>query len=103
MPMPMPMRPAPAVPPGADENERGGGRRRGGSGRHDGGGGHDDSADQASRIWAKIRRCSGLGLADRTNMSLVEGESLADKRGVPRAGGKGRRGSGRWGFGNWWA
>lgn len=95
------MRPAPAVPLGADENERGGGRR-GGSGRHDGGG-DDDSADQASRIWAKIRRGSGLGLADRTNMSLVEGGSLAEKRGVPRGGGKGRKGSGRWGFGNWWA
>lgn len=93
------MRPAPAVPPCADENERGCGRR-GGSGRHDS---DDDGADQASRIWAKIRRCSGLSLADRTNMSLVEGESLAKKRGVPRAGGKGRKGSGRWGFGNWWA
>ena len=61
--------------------------------------------DQASRIWAKIRRCSGLSLADRTNMSLGgEEQSLAVKRGIPpKAGAKGRKGSGRWGFGNWWA
>lgn len=96
VPMPMPMRPAPAVPPAADENERG---SRGGSGQHDG----DDGTDQASRIWAKIRRCSGFSLADRTNISTHEEQSLAEKRGIPKAGGKARKGSGRWGFGNWWA
>lgn len=95
--VPMPTRPAPAVPRAADENERGGRR---GSGQHDGG---DDGTEQASRVWAKIRRCSGLSLADRTNMSMVEEQSLAAKRGIPKAGGKARKWSGRWGFGNWWA
>lgn len=100
--VPMPTRPAPAVPlaAAADENERG--CRRGSGPRLDG----DDGTEQASRIWAKIRRCSGLSLADRTNMSMgEEQQSLAAKRGVPKAGpgGKTRRGSGRWGFGNWWA
>lgn len=94
--VPMPTRPAPAVPRAADENEWG---SRCGSGQHDG----DDGTDQASRIWAKIRRCSGLSLADRTNMSMSEEQSLAAKRGIPKAGGKTRKGSGRWGFGNWWA
>jgi hypothetical protein len=102
--VPMPTRPAPAVPPATAANENYRGRRRG-SGqqhRHDY---DDDDVDQASRIWAKIRRCSGLSLADRTNMSLVgEDQSLAAKRGIPsKAGVKGRKGSGRWGFGNWWA
>ncbi|KAL1861324.1 hypothetical protein Daus18300_009000 [Diaporthe australafricana] len=101
--MPMPTRPAPAPPPAVDENERRG--RRGGDG-HDGERHDDDESDidQASRIWAKIRRCSGVSsLADRTNMSMVEEQSLAARRGIPKAGGKGRKGSGRWGFGNWWA
>ncbi|KAI3397759.1 hypothetical protein diail_10412 [Diaporthe ilicicola] len=100
----MPTRPAPAPPPhhpAVDENERSiRGRRRDGQGDDD-----DDNtdADQASRIWARMRRCSGVSLADRTNMSMVEEQSLAAKRGIPKAGGKGRKGSGRWGFGNWWA
>lgn len=99
---PMPTRPAPAPPLAANENER---RGRRGDGR--GGEGDDDDeegdTDQASRIWAKIRRCSGVSLADRTNMSMVEDQSLAARRGIPKAGGKVRKGSGRWGFGNWWA
>lgn len=108
VPVPMPTRPASPVPPtttAADENHRG--RHRRGSRQHrdnDDDDGDDDGADQASRIWAKIRRCSGLSLTDRTNMSLGEEQSLAAKRGIPpKASVKGRKGSGRWGFGNWWA
>lgn len=104
--VPMPMRPAPVVPTSADENCRG--SRRGSGPKYrsgeDGGG---DAEQAPSRIWAKIRRCSGLSLADRTNMSYGGGgeeqQSLAAKRGVPnKVGAKGRKGSGRWGFGNWW-
>lgn len=106
-PIPMPTRPAPAIPStvtAIDENYRG--RHRRGSGQHrDDDDDGDDGAEQASRIWAKIRRCSGLSLADRTNVSLGEEQSLAAKRGIPppKVGVKGRKGSGRWGFGNWWA
>lgn len=114
VPVPMPTRPAPALPTrafaGADENYRGS-RRGSGQRRSEYYDGDDDDADEqaASRIWAKIRRCSGLGLADRTNMSFGGGscgeeQSLAAKRGIPaKVGVKGRKGSGRWGFGNWWA
>jgi hypothetical protein len=106
---PIPMRAAPAVPTLAttDENYRGSRRRRSGQQHHRYGGG-DGESDQGSRIWAKIRRCSGLSLADRTNMSSLGGaeeQSLASKLGVPSKVDvvKGRKGSGRWGFGNWWA
>lgn len=108
VPIPMPTRPAPAVPTivtAADENYQGRHRRGSGQLRDDNDDCEDDDgADQASRIWAKIRRCSGLSLADRTNISLGEEQSLAAKRGIPpKVGVKGRKGSGRWGFGNWWA
>lgn len=103
-----------------DENERAGGR--GGLG----GGGGDyalgDGYDPASRIWARLRRGSGLGggdyrgamgssktsLTDMTNQQqqqkqAVGAEMLDRKMGVRKVSGKSRRGSGRWGFGNWWA
>lgn len=124
------------------------------------------SSDPASKIWAKIRRCSGIStgrhrrniststtasvaasvnlpfsttcgadsrglrckkagiaegglvmqrqrlaamssrhsLTDRTNLSMADDEGAVDasKQRSPQGSCKGRRGSGRWGLGNWW-
>lgn len=158
-----PTRPAPPPPTRAsfhrpqqarDENYRGAQNEHVDSGR---------VSDPASKIWAKIRRASGLSLSHhRRNISasttasvaasvslpfssaacgtdsralrrkkpgIVEGGSLfmqrqrlaamgskqsltdrtnlgmaeeSDKQRSPKASGKDRRSSGRWGFGNWW-
>lgn len=158
-----PTRPAPPPPTRAsfhrpqqvrDENHR---SAQGGNGDN------ERASDPASKIWAKIRRASGLSLSqyrrnisasttasvaasvnlpfsaaacgtdsramrrkkpgiveggglmmqrqrlaamgskqsltDRTNLSMTE---ESGKRRSPKASGKDRRSSGRWGFGNWW-
>lgn len=46
---------------------------------------------------------SNTGLTDRTNMSMFDDTTFnSQRRPVPKASGKSRRGSGRWSIGNWW-
>lgn len=45
---------------------------------------------------------SKASLTDRTNLSLLDDKAFSSLRRVPKASGKGRRGSGRWSIGNWW-
>lgn len=46
---------------------------------------------------------SKTSLTDRTNLAMFDDTLVCGKRRSPKGSGKGRRGSGRWGFGNWWA
>lgn len=166
LPMVSPTRLAPQPPTAAHPHRQQRVRDENRRNVHDENSDDETFSDSASKIWAKIRRCSGISmshhrrdtststiasvaasvnlpfsatcgtdgralrrkkgdvtegslviqrrrlaamasqqnLTDRTNLSTADavGALDASKRRSPKGSGKGRRGSGRWGFGNWW-